>query len=483
MGDIERRFVAPTNSKENLMAATNRAATPGPALPIGSRVLVVVSRGPAPGPRHPAAVVPEVVGRSQGDALEHLQQAGLNAQVFNDFSETAKRGHIIDQFPVAGAAAAADSEVVVLVSNGPAEQTAATPLPDVVGLHEADALERLRAAGLDPQVVRDYHPNVVEGIVLAQLPSQAAVAAGKQGGSLMWLWIALAVLLLAGAAVAAYFLFGGAQTTVPEVTGQTQAQAETLLSASGLRVGTVASKVDSKVAAGTVLDQDPKAGVEVNKGASVNLVVAGSIPKSPVPNVVGMNSSDANTAITAAGFVVRSTSTYSETVPKDAVISQSPAAGTAAEKGSDVSIALSLGTKVTNVTLPDFVGMTQNAAVDKAVSLGLRSRVSQEYSSTQPAGQVVAQVPDAGQSVAPGTTVGLSVSLGPAPATSVTVPDLSGQSKANAESALTALGLVPATVSWDGTGKPADSVVSQSPKAGEQVANGSSVVVFVSSGK
>jgi len=79
--------------------------------------------------------------------------------------------------------------------------------------------------------------------------------------------------------------------------------------------------------------------------------------------------------------------------------------------------------------------------------------------------------------------VGLSISLGTAPATSVTVPDLGGQSQTSAESALTALGLVPATVSWDGTGKPADTVVGQSPKAGEQVAAGSSVVVFVSSGK
>ena len=34
-----------------------------------------------------------------------------------------------------------------------------------------------------------------------------------------------------------------------------------------------------------------------------------------------------------------------------------------------------------------------------------------------------------------------------------------------------------------GTGKPADVVVGQSPKAGEQVPAGSSVVIFVSSGK
>ena len=142
------------------MAAQTRAATPGPALPKGSRVLVVVSRGPAPQPARGFASVPDVAGRAQGDALEHLRQAGLSAQVFNDFSDRVRRGHVIDQFPEPGASVASDSDVIVLVSNGPAEKTALTPLPDVVGLHESDAVARMNAAGLDPQVARDYHPNV-----------------------------------------------------------------------------------------------------------------------------------------------------------------------------------------------------------------------------------------------------------------------------------------------------------------------------------
>ena len=467
------------------MTPNSSTAVPGPTLPTGSRVVVVVSRGPAQGPRHAAAVVPEVTGRPQGEALERIQQSGLNAQVFNDYSDTVVRGHIVDQFPVAGASIATDSEVVVLVSSGPAEKTGPVLLPDVVGLTEADAAARLHSAGLEPEIARDYHPNVAEGIVLAQLPSQAA-AAGKPRRSLAWLWITLAVLgvlILAGAAAAGYFLNVGKQVSVPNVVGQSQAQATQALTAAHLRVGTVTSRTDSTIAAGTVLEQNPQPGVEIDRDAAVNLVVSGEIPQARVPSVVGLNSPDAKTALEAAGFVVLTASHFSDSVPKDNIISQSPAAGTTAPKGSNVTIDVSLGSRITNVTLPDFTGMTQSAATNKAISLGLKTRISEEYSPTVPTGQVVAQVPDAGQSVAPGTTVGLSISLGAAPATSVTVPDLSGQSQTSAESALTALGLVPATVSWDGTGKPADTVVGQSPKAGEQVAAGSSVVVFVSSGK
>ncbi|HEY5539927.1 MAG TPA: PASTA domain-containing protein [Coriobacteriia bacterium] len=463
--------------------AANTPAAPGPTVPTGSHVVVVVSRGPAPGPRQGAASVPALLGTPQGEALEHLQQVGLNAQVFNDFNDVVKRGYIVDQFPVAGANAAVNSEVVVLVSSGPAEKTTLAPLPDVVGLQEAEAASRLRAAGLEPEVARDYHPNVEEGVVLAQLPSQATISAGKRHGSLAWLWIAIAVLLVLAAAGAAYFILAGKQVSVPDVTGQTQAQAEQVLRAAGLKTGNVSSRTGSNVAAGIVVEQVPQAGVEVNTGSAVNLVVAEAKPEAQVPNLVGLNSSDANAAITAAGLVAQVSNVYSDTVPKDAVVSQSPAAGSTVAKGSTVNFSVSLGSKVTNVTLPDFVGMTQNAAVNRAVALGLRARISSEYNSTAPAGQVVDQIPDAGQSVAPGTTVGISVSLGTAPPTSVTIPDLKGQTAANAQNALSALGLVAATVDWDGTGQPADTVVGQSPKAGEQVAPGSSVVVFVSSGK
>jgi beta-lactam-binding protein with PASTA domain len=386
---------------------------------------------------------------------------------------------------VAGASIATDSEVVVLVSSGPAEKTGPVLLPDIVGLTETDATARLHSAGLEPEIARDYHPNVAEGIVLAQLPSQAA-AAGKPHRSLAWLWITLAilgVLILAGAAAAGYFLNAGKQVSVPNVVGQSQAQATQVLTAAHLRAGTVASKTDSTIAAGTVLEQNPQPGVEIDRDAAVNLVVSGQIPQARVPGVVGLNTSDAKTALEAAGFVVLTASHFSDSVPKDTVISQSPTPGTSAPKGSNVNIDISLGSSITNATLPDFTDMTQNAAVNKTVSLGLKARITQEYSATAPAGQVVDQIPTAGTSVALGTTIGLSISLGPAPATSVTVPDLSGQSSTSAESALRTLGLVPATVSWDSTGKPADSVVGQSPKAGEQVASGGSVVIFVSSGK
>ena len=65
----------------------------------------------------------------------------------------------------------------------------------------------------------------------------------------------------------------------------------------------------------------------------------------------------------------------------------------------------------------------------------------------------------------------------------MTVPDVQGETRSDATSALKAKGFTVNAVTWDGTGKPADQVVDQSPKAGDKAEAKSSVVIFVSSGK
>lgn len=465
------------------MATSRQAHEGSPSIPSSSRVVLVVSRGPASGEHEGAASVPDLLGRPQGEALEHLQRAELNAQVFNDFSERVRHGHVIDQFPPPGAGAATGSEVVVLVSNGPAEHTTPTTLPDVVGLSEAEAVSRLHAASLEPDVVHDNHPNVAEGVVFAQLPSQSAIASEKRKHPLAWLWLLLAAVLAVAVAIAAFFLLTGAEKAVPDVVGLSQAQAEKAVTAAGFKVGTVTIRTDQSKAAGTVLEQAPEGGVEERQGSAIDLTVSAKQSTVKVPDVVGLTSADARTAIESAGLVERTATEYSDTVPAGNVIDQTPASGSNVTPGSAVTVSISLGARNANVTLPNLVGMSQATAVDKATSLGLTVRVSDEYSNSIAIGNVTSQIPEAGQSVAPGTTIGLSVSLGPAPAASVTVPDLTGQTSVNAQAALQALGLSSTTVSWDLTGQPAGTVVGQSPKAGEQVTANGTVVLFVSSGK
>ncbi len=61
---------------------------------------------------------------------------------------------------------------------------------------------------------------------------------------------------------------------VPNVVGQTQSAAGSLLASFGLEVGKVDDAYSSKVAAGRVISQDPAAGSTANVGAAVNLTIS-----------------------------------------------------------------------------------------------------------------------------------------------------------------------------------------------------------------
>ena len=450
----------------------------------GSRVVLVVSTGPRPGPKAGSTSVPGLVGVAQGAALQRVQSASLNAQVFTELNDSVKRGDVIDQFPPAGASVEGDSQVVVLVSAGPGSQATPATLPDFVGLPEASAVDAAKAAGLQPEVVRDYHPNVADGVVIAQLPTQATIAAEKPRRTwVMWTWVVVGIVLAALVAIAAFALIIGKQVAVPTVTGLTLPQAQNVVTAAGLKIGDITTQSGSNAPEGSIIAQTPAPGVAVRDGSSLSIVIAAFRPKVRVPSVVGLSTAEAGRIISSAGLVAQIARKYSDSTPQDSVIDQSPPAGQSVLLGSSVSISISIGPQSTTVTLPDVVGMTQSDAVNKIVSLGLTTHVSNSFSSTVAVGQIVDELPGAGQEVAPGTAIGLNVSAGPPTGNAVTVPNLVGQTSTNAIATLGGLGLTYSTVLWDGTGSAAETVVSQSPKASEQVASGGSVVVFVSSGK
>jgi beta-lactam-binding protein with PASTA domain len=136
--------------------------------------------------------------------------------------------------------------------------------------------------------------------------------------------------------------------------------------------------------------------------------------------------------------------------------------------------------QTTPVSMPDVVGMAQADAQNAIVSANLAvGAVTQNYSDTVPAGNVISQSPDAGTSVYIGTLVDLVVSLGKA----VTVPDVAGMSQFDAESTILAADLVVGQVTQEcNETVPAGNVISQSPAAGLTVLAGSSVDMIVSMG-
>ena len=158
-----------------------------------------------------------------------------------------------------------------------------------------------------------------------------------------------------------------------------------------------------------------------------------------VPNVVNQTQAAAGTALTGAGLVVGTvTQQSSATVAAGRVISQNPAAGVGVTAGSAVNLVVSTGPVPTPgpVAVPNVVNQTQAAATAAITGAGLvLGTVSQQSSTTVPAGSVISQNPSAGTSVSLGSAVSLVVSTGP-----VAVPNVVNLTQAAATTAITVQG-------------------------------------------
>lgn len=158
------------------------------------------------------------------------------------------------------------------------------------------------------------------------------------------------------------------------------------------------------------------------------------------------------------------------------MISMSPAAGTQVDQGSSVAVVVSEGPE--NVTVPnDLVGQSLDYARQSLQQAGLTAGpVSTVNSATVPHNVVLSTDPGQGASVARDSAVKLQVSTG-----KVTVPDVVGRSRAEAEQALRADDVrLNYDVEIDETeDAETGTVLRQSAPAGSSVSQGSTITLTV----
>ena len=226
--------------------------------------------------RSPSQVsVPIVVGQTLDSARAELERAGLEADVRRR-ADRAPRDIVIDQVPNAGRNVDDGSSVAVFVSNGPGT----VKVPDLLGLPEADAKRRLRAAALTPDVQRESSAKVASGLVIRTDPSAGRPVDRRSEVTL-------------------FVSSGAEQVVVPDVTGQDETSAVTALRGKGLSA--VVREKASMEPQGTVVSQSPAGGVQVDQGTSVTLFVSnGKVLE--VPDVTGLSQADAESQLEDAGF-------------------------------------------------------------------------------------------------------------------------------------------------------------------------------------
>lgn len=197
---------------------------------------------------------------------------------------------------------------------------------------------------------------------------------------------------------------GSEQVDVPDLVGKTQSGATQAIKQARLRLGSIQQAFSAKTK-GNVVRQQPAAGTRAPVSSPVTIVVSKGVQVGVVPDVVGSAESDAINALEGAGFKVRVSQGYSNSVQQGDVMSQSPGGDADADTGSTVAITVSLGRKL--VAVPNVVGMSQTGAADWLGKVGLRVRAMYRTGGTP--GRVVDQSPDVGTKMQPGSTVTITI--------------------------------------------------------------------------
>lgn len=205
---------------------------------------------PAPPPPTNLVTVPDLEGQDVAQAAANLVGAGLTLGAVDSLLHpTGPRGRILGQSPLPGQIALRGTEVRVTRSLGP--QTRA--VPDVRNVDASRARVVLETVGL----------LVVEDSMDSEVPRGRVVSTSPVGGAVVALpsEIRMSVSL------------GPALVVMPYLLGLEEGAAMALLDSLGLVVGTVEEVDRDGRDAGIVVEQQPPADTEVERGSAVRLAV------------------------------------------------------------------------------------------------------------------------------------------------------------------------------------------------------------------
>ena len=270
--------------------------------------------------------------------------------------------------------------------------------------------------------------------------TETAYPARERRGRGAGFWILLSLLILALFGLVAWALFnnlldnppsGAARVQVPALVGEDVARARALLEERGLE-STVTRRSSGSREENTVLNQDPRPGVRVERGTEVELVVSSGLPQTDVPGLRGESLESATLLLQEAGLRLGSQGEQaSDEFDSGFVISQSPKSGERVDEGSAVDVVVSIGPE--NIAVPSVIGDTEEEARAELEAAGLGIDPASEPNDEVEAGLVFAQDPGEGQEVPPGMVVAVSISEG---SEGTALPDVTGQDADDAQRTL-----------------------------------------------
>jgi serine/threonine-protein kinase len=166
-------------------------------------------------------------------------------------------------------------------------------------------------------------------------------------------------------------------------------------------VGACTSASSLSVKTGGIISYTPTG--TVKWGSTVNVVVSTGLPFEPVPNLAGMNQTDATTALAAVHLVAAfGSSQYSDSVPKGEVLPGWTGEGKSLLYGSTVTIDISAGRAP--LPVPNVTNGNYDVAEAESALHAQGFVIAGVFGQTQ-TGTVVSTFPKPGVTVPYGTAV------------------------------------------------------------------------------
>ena len=199
-----------------------------------------------------------------------------------------------------------------------------------------------------------------------------------------------------------------ATIAIPDVAGQTVAEAKETLKKANFEIGEEKSEASEKVEEGRIIRTDPEAGKTRKEGSKINLVVSSGKQSFQLSNYIGRKSTDVIAELKQKKVpenLIKIEEEESSESEAGTVLRQSPAAGTTYDLSKASTITLTVAKKVTSVAMPSYIGSSLEFTKNNLVQIvGIKeANIEVVEVSTAPdgtaEGTVVEQSPKAGEKV------------------------------------------------------------------------------------
>lgn len=292
--------------------------------------------------------------------------------------------------------------------------------------------------------------------------------------------IFLASLVLVAASLIWILSRTPATISIPDVAGQTVAEAKETLKKANFEIGEEKSEASEKVEEGRIIRTDPGAGTGRKEGTKINLVVSSGKQSFQISNYVGRKSSDVIAELKEKKVpdnLIKIEEEESKESEAGTVMKQSLPEGTTYDLSKATQIVLTVAKKATTIQLGNYIGRNSTEVISELKQKKVPEnliKIEEEESSESEPGTIMKQSPGAGipYDLSKPTQIVLTVAK---KVTSVAMPSYIGSSlEFTKNNLIQIVGIKEANIEVvEVTKAPAGSaegmVVEQSPRAGEKV--------------